>query len=274
MISLSLQPQRRSWAKYWAVAQVSFLSKIAYAGDLLGRSIFFVIIIFVFVQLWRTLLGGGGMAQMDGFGPTEMVWYLVATEIMTLSRPPFQTQVDEEVKSGSLAYVLNKPYHYVSFHFASYWGDLLARFVVNLAVGAVMATMMAGPAPTTVPGFLAFLVVTAGGMSLQFLICMTIALGAFWIEDTQPFFWIYTKLVFTAGGLFVPLEIYPKTLRAIAEALPFKLFVYAPARLLVRFELPLLWRTLIGQLAWGAALALIVNILYQKGVKRLHVNGG
>ena len=66
---------------------------------------------------------------------------------------------------------------------------------------------------------------------LQFLIKMSLALLAFWVEDTGPFFWIYSKVLFTLGGLFVPIDIYPEWLRRVAVMMPFNYVLYQPARL-------------------------------------------
>ena len=39
--------------KYTAIAQINLQNSLAYAGELAYRSIFMVVILYVFVQLWR-----------------------------------------------------------------------------------------------------------------------------------------------------------------------------------------------------------------------------
>ena len=112
------------------------------------------------------------------------------------------------------------------------------------------------------------------GVLVSFGLTASLALTAFWVEDNAPFFWIYSKINFVLGGLFLPVEVYPGFLRTLAEILPFRLIFSAPARLAVRFDPVLLIRTLIAQAVWAAYLLALAWLIYGKGVRKLNVNGG
>lgn len=76
------------------------------------------------------------------------------------------------------------------------------------------------------------------------------------------------------GGLLVPNDLLPAWLKAIADVLPFGSILYAPARLTVRWDAALAWRTVTLQLVWIAVAALAAHGMFARGVRGLDVQGG
>lgn len=103
---------------------------------------------------------------------------------------------------------------------------------------------------------------------------MTIALLAFWIEETRGLEFVLQKLQFTVGGMLMPLDLMPGWLQRICEWLPFRAVLYLPAKTAVHFDGALWASALAVQVGWIAALTAVVAFLYRKGVSKLHVNGG
>ena len=259
-------------SKYLMVAEISWTNRVVYLADHFASSTFLILILFIFSQLWKTVLGSGG--EVAGLDSARILWYMVFTEVIALSAPGFHNLVSEEVKSGDIAYKLVRPYSYILYYFAAYCGEFLIRFIANLTVGAVFAYLNVGPLAVD----WAKLGWVALGFSLaaaiNFLVCFSLALMAFWLEDNRPFFWILNKMVFIFGGLFVPVEAYPEGLRRISYLLPLRYGFSAPARLVVRFDYPFLRQMLAGQLIWVTVLAVLVAAMFRKGVRRVHVHGG
>jgi ABC-2 type transport system permease protein len=258
--------------KYVALVQVSLINRLAYVGDALARASFMAMVLFIFSQLWRQALPGG--SDMAGFTASQMVWYLMVTESLALSRPAIEGAITEDVKSGNIAYQLIRPYGYVGYYLSLAMGEFLLRWPVNLLTGALLALTLAGAPAQSGACILLSLLSAFGGAILSCLFTVGLALTAFWVEENRPFFWIYSKLIFTLGGLFVPVEIYPLWLRALASKLPFEYMVSGPARLFVQFEWAFWWRIAAGQALWLVALLGAVWLLYAAGVKRVHVHGG
>jgi ABC-2 type transport system permease protein len=248
-------------------------ARTAYLADFLLGSVFYALILYVFVQLWSVLGRTRGFA-VEGFGPRELVWYLMASEAIMLGRARFEQETDEEVKTGAIAYCLNKPYHYILFKLASYWGETALKMTLNIVIGAAVALAAVGPISVRPAHLCAVLVCAALALTLNFFIGMALGLSAFWVEDTAPFFWIYSKVLFVLGGLFAPMEVYPDALARTARATPFNYVLYAPARLFVQFDMEFFLRAVTMQVVWVAALAFLVMALYRMGVRRLDVNGG
>ena len=94
---------------------------------------------------------------------------------------------------------------------------------------------------------------------------MCIALLSFWVEDSLPFFWIYSKLLFILGGLLIPLSFFPGWLRRIAEALPFRTVLFGPARLFVKGEPGTVLDLLLWQGLWILLFALVAHGMFAVG---------
>jgi len=261
--------------KYVAVARLRLMGALMYDRDVLVRSAFMIVVMVVFVQLWTTTFAATGQTIVQGFSLRELIWYLVITEIVALSSPRVAQTIDADVRSGDVAYALARPYSYPLYQLAAFWGETLPRLPVNALLGAVVAFLAVGAPPVTPQGVLACLVLGVGAITLKGLFEVLIGLTAFWVEDTQPAEWIYNKLLYTIGGLFLPLELFPVWLAAIARALPFASIMYAPARAFVGGDD---LRALVSlgtiQLVWLLAIGIVLLGVFGHATRRLVAHGG
>jgi ABC-2 type transport system permease protein len=190
---------------------------------------------------------------------------------------------------------------YPFFQVANSLGNSFPRFLLNLLTAAVVVSLGIGrvpvlPAPAcpgfavqsgvaqaqvsgaegagSLPGLITFLGMAALALLLDALIAVLIGLAAFWIEEIAPLFWIYQKLLFTVGGMFLPLEMFPRWLRSAVRWLPFQLITYAPARAFVAFDPDLVLRAMLGQVAYIVLLSALIALTWQQAQRRLVVHGG
>jgi len=263
-------------AKYSAVAGVAVRTHLAYLADFFLRSLFLVVIMFAFFQLWRTTFGTMGAERIGGFSLREMMWYLAMTESLVLSMPRLSFLIDEQVKTGQLAYFLCRPHNYLLYLFGTYIGETLVRFPVNLLIAGGLAFATVGPPPLeagVLPGLAAAVLL---GFSLNFIIVAAIGLLAFWSEDTSSFYLLYSRFLMIVGGMLIPLDVMPEAVRRVAALLPTNLIVYGPARLFVGHgaRAAEVWALLGRQGLWLLILGLGLAWLYRLGVKRVNVQGG
>lgn len=273
MVSAAATAPRKA-AKYLAVARVGFATAVAYRGEYLLRCITLVLILYVFTALWSTVYGVTGATTIEGFALPDMLWYLVITESIIFARPRLAGRVDTEVKSGSLAYTLVRPYSYVWFHYAQALGEAAARGILSFCVGGAAVALFVGPPPFHLGNLGYFVVVLWLGASIDFMLSFAVGLLAFWVEETGPFAFIQERILMLLGGMMLPLEIFPPLLRTIAGWLPMSMIIYAPARLLVGAQTLRPGLVILTQLAWLAATASVCALVFRAGVKRVNVHGG
>ena len=94
------------------------------------------------------------------------------------------------------------------------------------------------------------------------------------MEDTQRAEWIYSKLVITIGGLFLPLDLFPYWLAAVSRVLPYASICYAPARLFVGFTWSAFGSLVLTQAVWLLLSAMTVHFVFSRAVRRVVAHGG
>ncbi len=264
-----------SFPKYWEVAKVNYLNSTTYLTNVLARSATVVFRIWIFTQLYRVTYAVSGVFSIGQMTVPMVIWTLMFTQgFQTATRPGVVRLIDEEVKSGSLAYSLNRPYSYLLFHYFSQLGRILPVLLTNMAIGILAALVLIGPINVTLNGVLAGSLLLFFGYSLDFLISFILGLTAFWVEDTSAFNWIYQKGQMVFGGNILPLALFPAGLRNIAELSPFSQLFYGSAQIIVNFDIETFLKFLTVQLFWIVLFALIAGYLFKKGGKNVSINGG
>lgn len=259
--------------KYLSILSMQIINSLAYPGDFVGRSVSIATFIFVFAGLWGTTYTLAGTDTINGLTVNNMIWYFMMAETLELGRPRINRTISEQVKNGEVAYILNKPYNFILYHFSAGLGDGIVRMILNLLVGSAVAWILAG-APPALMGWLMALATMIGAWILHFCFMALIGLAAFVVEETNSFELIYQKFVFILGGFLIPLDMFPEWLQKIAYALPFPYMMYAPARLFVKPDMDLFWQMLTGQIIWVVVFVALLSFVYQRSERSLTINGG
>ena len=259
--------------KYWAVFRTQLVNSLAYPIDLLGRSLAIVLFMWIFMNLWRVTYGATGASSIAGVTLADTMWYLMMAEAVMLSKRDLSETISEQVKDGSVAYLLNKPFNFIVYHFAAGLGHSILSFGGNLLIGSGIVWLMVGP-PPGITGWLFAGAAVALSWLLDFCFSALIGLSAFVVEETNAFRWIYQKFLLLLGGVLIPLDFFPGWLQTISLNLPFAWIIYGPARLFVDPSLARLGQVLLQQGIWLAVFGGIVWVTYRRAVARLVINGG
>ena len=262
-------------AKYFAIFQIQLTNRLAYKGDLALQSLQIVMFMFIFFQLWRATyqVAGDTSGAIAGLRLSDTLWYLLVAEAITLSRPRVSRLTAAAVKEGSIAYMLNKPYHFILYQYSSGLGDAASSLFFNLLIGGGVVWLMVGLPPSPA-GWLPALLGIVLGMSISFCMEALIGLAAFIAEDVSAIDWIYNKFILLLGGVLIPLDFFPEWLQRLTTTLPFAYATYAPARFFVEPTLERFTSLIGGQLAWLAVIGLVLWLVFRKSVMWLNINGG
>ena len=256
--------------KYLAFARVAATLARRERGELYGRMLFFAVILGVFASLWRAIADAGMPIAAD---PKHLVWYLATTEWIILSAPQVHIEVQESIRRGDVICRLGRPVSYVGSTFAEALGQLAVRAPLLAATAWICAFAFTGWIPPlaslawTLPfGFAGAAVITG--------ICLWIGLLAFWLEDVSPVFWIVQKLLFVLGGLMLPIELYPASIRMAAALTPFPTLLAGPGSFVLPHRSTSLGSLTVHVCAWGVATAVAVWWQFRRASATLTINGG
>jgi ABC-2 type transport system permease protein len=259
--------------KYWSIFQTQVVNSLAYPGDLIGRSLTIIPFMWIFYQLWKVTFAASGTDSINGMTLYDTLWYLMLAETVELSRPRLARTIAENVRDGSIAYLLNKPYDFMLYQFSSSMGTTVFVAALNALVGGAVVWWLVGPPPDP-RGWPLALAAVLGAWILGFCFNALIGLAAFVAEDVAPFEWIFQKFAFIFGGLIIPLDFYPQWLRTLSNFMPFSSLVYGPSHLFVKPGLVTFLQIVGLQAVWIAAMGLLLTLAYRRGLTRLAVNGG
>ncbi len=264
---------KKTLAKYGAIFKTQLVYSLAYPADLLGRSLTIVLFLWIFAHLWAAAYESVGQERIAGLSRRDTLWYLMIAEVIVLSRPRLAGAIAEGVKSGSIAYLLNRPYNFLLYQAGVGLGDSALRLLCNILAGGALTWAMVGPPPDLGHWSLVALAI-AGAWAIDFCIGAMIGLLAFVAEEVSAFEWIYSKLTLILGGLLVPLDFFPEWLRAAAGYLPFVYIVYGPARCFVDPDPGRFLALFAGQVFWLVLLGGLLWLGYRRSVAHLNINGG
>ncbi len=135
----------RKSVKYAFIGKITLRNQLAYVADFLIRSLFLLLILYIFLQLWQTTFHSEGTEIIAGFSFKQIMWYLVITESMILACPSLCSRVEEEVKSGDIVFKFVRPVSFVAFHYVEYMSEAAIRFLVNAALGGLLGLLIMGP---------------------------------------------------------------------------------------------------------------------------------
>ncbi len=259
--------------KYFIVMKASLKSNLKYRQEVVGRSFFMLMIMYIFICLWRA--GYGEKDKICDYSYSQIVLYLLITETVALSKMnEISKKVSDEVKGGLVVYLLNKPYNYIMYQFFNEMGICLPKLVINFCAGYLMIILTVGTVATSILNL--FFVFFSIILSIFVDFCFSVLIGilSFRFEDVSGINMIYQKINQIFGGLFIPLNFLPNWMRTIAQILPFSSIYSLPAELYINFNLDNIINVYKIQLTWSLIMSIVLIVSYKHNIKYLSVNGG
>ena len=261
--------------KYLYIYKATLIESLSYITNILLGFINFIVMMFIFLNLWQYMYSDSTQI-INGYTMEQMIWYVLITETLLFGtrNKSLIKQISQDIKTGNVAYNINKPYNYVFYIIAKHFGEITIKFIAFAIIGWLTGLFFVGPIQNFNVMNLPLIIVTVLlGVLINSVLRIAISIISFWIEDSTPFHWVYDKLILVLGTLF-PIEMFPKIIRPILKCTPIFVVTYGPAKLLIDFSMSNFIQVLIAQIIYLIITITLIIILYERGVKKLNVNGG
>ncbi|MCR5146809.1 MAG: ABC-2 family transporter protein, partial [Clostridia bacterium] len=131
--------------KYLHIYKATLNESIQYISSILISFISFFIMMFVFINLWQYIYLDENQL-INGYSMNQMIWYVLITEVLwfgTRNRTLIK-QISFDIKTGNIAYNINKPYNYVLYMIARHLGEITIKFLLFLSFGIILGIVMIG----------------------------------------------------------------------------------------------------------------------------------
>lgn len=168
----------------------------------------------------------------------------------------------------------DQPYNYFLYSVFSNFSETVFKMLFLLPIGIIIGVLFVGAIPsfsifhllpTLLCIFLSGLVVAAS--------YGVIGLIVFWLEDAEPFSWVYEKVLWLLG-MFFPPEFFPDFIKLFVLYSPVYAVYSGPAKLIAKFEWSLFANTLIVQIVYLAFFIFFGLLLYNQATKKVNIHGG
>jgi ABC-2 type transport system permease protein len=263
------------WSAYVELIRIRFLMMLAYRVNYFSGILIYSINIGAYYFLWQAIfehgetLGGLNLTQMTTY--VAVSWMARAFYFNNLDR-----EIADEIKDGTVAVQLIRPYNYLIVKMMQGLGEGLFRILLFSAPGMLLVWLLF---PIEIP--LNGLAWIYFGVSLFFSflinaqINMITGLAAFFLENNEGLLRAKRVAVDLFSGLILPLSFFPMWAQSVLEWLPFQAITYLPGLIVTgRLTGMGVVEAILVQLLWFALLIFPIQWLWFKAHRNLVVQGG
>ena len=132
--------------KYIYIYKATLIENLSYMADIFLRFINFFVMMFVFMNLWQYMYSDSTQI-INGYTFEQMVWYILVTEVLWYGtrNKKLTDEISKDIKTGNIAYNINKPYNYVFYIIAKHLGEITIRLILFVIVGIIIGLSFIGP---------------------------------------------------------------------------------------------------------------------------------
>lgn len=186
-----------------------------------------------------------------------------------------QKNFKEDIRSGNIEIYLLRPIGYIWQKVLIQIGQGFVAFCLALILSVGIDYLLVGFPEVHTPVFLWIVGVCVIFILSQILTCLLMilcGLSGFWLQDSEPVYFIVSKLIMIFGGAWVPVAFFPETLQLIAEYSPFG------AAMAVSFTVYPNFMERFGPMVlnivfWICISGLLVYFISKRAFRNLSVNG-
>ena len=181
----------------------------------------------------------------------------------------------EDIRSGNIEMYLLRPIGYVWQKVMIQVGQGLVTFLSALVLSVSIDYFLVGFPEINVPFYLwivGILIIFILSQILTFLLMILCGLSGFWLQDSEPVYFVVSKFVMIFGGAWVPVAFFPHYLQLFAEFSPFGASMSISFAMYPNFAehfLPMV----LNLIFWTVVCGLFTRVVAKRAFKTLSVNG-
>ncbi|MCG8405562.1 MAG: ABC-2 family transporter protein [Phycisphaerales bacterium] len=244
---------------------------LQYRGEILLWSIWGIINPAVLYAMWSAAASGNENQSIAGLDRGGFAaYYFVMMIVGHLTGAWDVYHLGYLIRSGQLSPMLLRPVLPIWETLADNLSYKITTLMFVVPMWALFAWLVTPRFETSLwqvgMGFIAVLL----GAGLNYMLCHTAALLAFWATKLDAMGEIYFGLCMFLGGRFAPMNALPGPILAIAEYLPFRWMFAFPTELLIG-KIASMNEALIGvviQSVWLVGVVILYRLMWSVAVKR------
>ena len=255
--------------------QVNWAEQWQYRANLIMYLLYWLVSPIIYLAVWSSIANSKG--SVNGLTANDFVTYYMTLLIVDQITSNIVIHTFAyKVQDGSLSGELVRPIHpmltnafvnNVAFKaltligFIPIWSVLF--FLYKPDFSQVTLTSVLTAVPALIMGFL-----------VSFLLSAAVTSLAFWTTRVYSIHEFYYALILLFSGQFVPLTLMPKFIQAVAQYLPFQMFIYFPIQIILgKLSQAQITQGYVVGGVWLIVSIVAFNLIWRNGVKRFSAVG-
>lgn len=261
-------------APYFAFAKKSFLNRSAYRFDHFMGILNTLLRIFIFWCIYRALYGT--KSEVDGITMAMVTTNFVLSIGLDAVFGINDYYLPDRIGNGSIATELLLPISFQGRMLFDNLGNTLFRLIFHFIPALAVSALTVGVLPPANAGCLLFFVLSALlGYGVLWTLSYLLQMFSFWLINMWSLITIKNVFVNVLSGSMMPLWFMPEWMEPLLQLLPFSSIYFTPVQIYLGQLMPeeIVTKCLI-QAVWIVILYLCGTVLWEKGKKKLVVQGG
>ena len=261
-------------APYLAFAKKSFLNSGAYRFHHWVGVLSSLTKIFIFWCIYRALYGT--KSEVDGITMAMVTTNFVLSIGLDAVFGINDYYLPDRIGNGSIATELLLPISFQGRMLFDNFGNTLFRLIFHFIPALVVSALTVGILPPANAGCLVFFVFSALlGYGVLWTLSYLLQMFSFWLINMWSLITIKNVFVNVLSGSMMPLWFMPDWMEPLLQVLPFSSIYFTPVQIYLGQLTPgeIVTKCLV-QAVWIVILYLCGTVLWEKGKKKLVVQGG
>jgi ABC-2 type transport system permease protein len=233
---------------------------------------------FGFIRSYLLLAVAGAAGVAAGYDAAQLLTYVwIGQGLLGVVAVWGWTDLADRIRTGEVVTDLLRPVHPVTSYLAADLGRaghaLLTRFVIPVALGALVFDLSVPTRPLTYPLFTAsVLLAVVASFGCRYLVNA----AGFWLLDIRGVQILWSLVGGVLSGLYFPLRFLPEWFAvALWVATPFPSILQTPLDVIVERDPAATQVGLVGlQAVWVVALLGLCRLVQRRAERRLVIQGG
>ncbi len=241
-------------------------------ADQIGMVLVYLTLMLVFFGIFSVFpvdeLGVPGLTR------DHLWWYTAVTEVIVVGSQGAGMELSRIIGDGQITTHMQRPANMMASITARMLGLVLVNvMILSLTGWACLSLVSDIPCPVSMTELPVFLFSVMIGCSIfltcGYMVSMLEVLGPY----SRPTNWILSKVMFTAGGIFFPVLLFPEPVRSIANLTPFPSILAAPGNFALDIVTHDTVTSIAMQIVWLAALVGLAMLAERRMINHVLVTG-
>ena len=256
-------------SKFTGSVKIVLKDMIAYKLDIFIWSALLLISLAVYYFFWNAVFTYSGQQAIGGFSFYELVNYYALTLIVAaITSTNVDAELARRVLDGRLSIFLTRPLSFFMQRLYANIGERGMAVLGQILPVTIAAVVFFNLHITSPVNFILFTITAVLAFILLFVFTFFLGISSFWLTKYSGIRMLRSGLIWFLSGAVVPMTFFPANIQKIFSYLPFQYTSYSPVQIFLgKYDLMTSLQVILIQVAWIAALLILVNVAWKYAMK-------